>query len=166
MKILLVASLAVFAFTGCVDKTSVAPGTAPAAFPLGGVVQAFGPPVAQIINTRLTLSMLEKNPNRENTLHLVAADLRIAVQAVGLNEISETLIKNFAHAEAVKYGLLPDEESLVAQALLAARAQFLASTGGSVVLITDPRVGAWIDAITNGIDGGIAEFHRRAALAK
>lgn len=141
-KLVLILALVLgLAFTACTTTNST--------------VDTFGPLVAQIANARIAKSMLDKNPSSEAKLVAISAALD-AIQGADLQEITANAITAFVDSGSEKWGLLPGEKQLLTAGLLAARDQFIRSTGTAVVMTNDPRVGVWISAIRLGIDEGIA----------
>lgn len=118
-------------------------------------VQAFGPLVAQVATTRLARPLLDKNPAAAPKLAALAAALdEVAAGATGA-EITDSLIRAWVAKRAPAWGLLPGEANLVTDGLLAARAEFLNATRAPALRLDDPRAGAWIAAIRDGIKAAL-----------
>jgi len=144
-----------FSFSGCASAPA---GTG------ANLAATFGPPIARIANGRLAMVILQKNPGREAMLQAVADDLGLLTQSATAKEISEAVIRGFVTARGAKWGLLPGEQELLITGLLATRDGFLASSGAATVLLNDPRVGIYIDAIRQGINDGIQQQRFQATV--
>jgi hypothetical protein len=156
-KILLLASLlcGAISFTGCASN--------PGSSNVPSALEVLGPPIATVASERLSLALLKNHPGREGVLSAVSADLGLLTTGANIAEITDAAIKSFVESRAEKWGLLAGESDLLIAGLQATRAQFMASTGATTVLLSDPRVVVYISAVRSGIATGIAENARRSA---
>jgi hypothetical protein len=113
------------------------------------------PVVTQIAIGRLTQPLIEKNPRLADHLLELSAALD-ALESGEVHEITEVAVRLFVAKQTASWHLLPAEEELLVQGLLAARDAFLSQTGAGQVLTSDPRIKVWVDAIQRGIESGVA----------
>lgn len=138
------------------------------ASPAGGptapsIIATLGPAVSMVASERISLAILKNHPGREIVLKAVSDDLGLLTTGANLAEITDAAIAAFVDSRAAKWGLLAGEAELLKAGLQATRAQFMASTGASAVLLSDPRVVTYITAVRQGIAAGIAENAHRGA---
>jgi hypothetical protein len=115
-----------------------------------------GPLVAEVAQARIAMRILDRSPERADTLLAIAATIEALSAEASGGEISEVLIRGWVAKQAPEWQLTAPEQALLVTGLLAARDTALRSTGSSTIKLGDPMLQPWLQAISRGIEAGVA----------